>query len=67
VNNPRQIKKKVLRPSTTEVVKDTNGDLVSKVVQVVPNVDQRLGFSKEVFDRIGLPAREVPVCKKNYD
>jgi hypothetical protein len=34
---------------------------------VVPNVDQRLGFSKEVFDRIGLPAREVPVCKKNYD
>jgi branched-chain amino acid transport system substrate-binding protein len=51
----------------TEVVKDTNGDLVSKVVQVVPNVDQRLGFSKEVFDRIGLPAREVPVCKKNYD
>jgi ABC-type branched-subunit amino acid transport system substrate-binding protein len=51
----------------TEVVKDSNGDLVSKVVQVVPNVDQRLGFSKEVFDRIGLPAREVPVCKKNYD
>jgi branched-chain amino acid transport system substrate-binding protein len=51
----------------TEVVKDSNGDLVSKVVKVVPNVDQRLGFSKEVFDRIGLPAREVPVCKKNYD
>src|SRR5580693_8031894 len=46
----------------TEVVRDSNGDLVSKVVQVVPNVDQRLGFSKEVFDRIGLPAREVPVC-----
>ena len=51
----------------TEVVRDSNGDLVSKVVQVVPNVDQRLGFSKEVFDRIDLPAREVPVCKKNYD
>src|ERR1700760_1582306 len=51
----------------TEVVKDQNGDLVSKVVKVVPNVDQRLGFSKEVFDRIGLPARENPVCKKNYD
>jgi branched-chain amino acid transport system substrate-binding protein len=51
----------------TEVVRDSNGDLVSKVVQVVPNVDQRLGFSKEVFDRIGLPGREVPVCKKNYD
>jgi branched-chain amino acid transport system substrate-binding protein len=51
----------------TEAVKDQNGDLVSKVVQVVPNVDQRLGFSKAVFDRIGLPGREVPVCKRNYD
>jgi ABC-type branched-subunit amino acid transport system substrate-binding protein len=51
----------------TEVVKDKNGDLVSKVVKVVPNVDQRLGFSKAAFDRIGLPGREVPVCKKNYD
>jgi branched-chain amino acid transport system substrate-binding protein len=51
----------------TEAVKDQNGDLVSKVVQVVPNVDQRLGFSKAVFDNIGLPGREVPVCKKNYD
>ena len=51
----------------TEAVKDQNGDLVSKVVQVVPNVDQRLGFSKAVFDKIGLPGREVPACKKNYD
>jgi branched-chain amino acid transport system substrate-binding protein len=51
----------------TEVIKDKNGDLVNKVVKVVPNVDQRLGFSKAVFDRIGLPGREVPVCKKNYD
>ena len=51
----------------TEAVKDKNGDLVSKVVQVVPNVNQTLGFSKEVFDRIGLPGREIPVCKKVYD
>jgi branched-chain amino acid transport system substrate-binding protein len=51
----------------TEAVKDKKGDLVSKVVRVVPNVDQRLGFSKAVFDRIGLPGREVPVCKKDYD
>ena len=28
----------------TEVVKDKNGDLVSKVVKVVPNVDQTLGI-----------------------
>jgi branched-chain amino acid transport system substrate-binding protein len=50
----------------TEVVKDSNGDLLSKVVKVVPNVQQRLGFSKEVFDRIGLPGRDVPECKTNY-
>jgi ABC-type branched-subunit amino acid transport system substrate-binding protein len=51
----------------TEVVKDDKGDLVSKVVKVVPDVNQRLGFSKEAFDRIGLPGRENPVCKKTYD
>jgi ABC-type branched-subunit amino acid transport system substrate-binding protein len=51
----------------TEVVKDADGNLVSKVVKVVPNVQQRLGFSKEVFDRIGLPGRDVPECKKHYD
>jgi len=51
----------------TEASKDQNGNLVSKVVQVVPNVDQRLGFSKAAFEKIGLPARENPVCKKSYD
>jgi ABC-type branched-subunit amino acid transport system substrate-binding protein len=51
----------------TEVVKDDKGDLVGKVVKDVPNVQQRLGFSKEVFDRIGLPGREVPECKKTYN
>jgi branched-chain amino acid transport system substrate-binding protein len=51
----------------TEVVKDEKGDLVSKVVKVVPDVRQTLGFSKEVFNRIGLPGREVPVCQKTYN
>jgi len=51
----------------TEVVQNEKGDLVSKVVKVVPSVNQRLGFSKEVFDRIGLPGREVPECKKSYN
>jgi branched-chain amino acid transport system substrate-binding protein len=51
----------------TEVVKDKNGDLVNNVVKVAPNVDQRLGFAKAVFDGIGLPGREVPVCKKTYE
>jgi branched-chain amino acid transport system substrate-binding protein len=51
----------------TEAVKDANGDLVSKVVKVLPNVNQTLGFEPAVFAKIGLPGREVPVCKKNYD
>ena len=51
----------------TEVVKDQHGDLVNKVVKIVPNVQERLGLSKAAFDRIGLPGREVPACKKVYD
>ena len=51
----------------TEVVKDEKGDLVSKVVKLVPSVNQRLGFSKAVFDKIGLPGREVPECKRSYN
>jgi branched-chain amino acid transport system substrate-binding protein len=51
----------------TEVVKDKKGDLVNKVVKIVPNVQERLGLSKAAFDRIGLPGREVPVCKKTYE
>jgi branched-chain amino acid transport system substrate-binding protein len=51
----------------TEAVKDANGDLVSKVVKVVPNVNQTLGFDPAVFAKIGLPGREVPVCGKKYE
>src|SRR5580693_1802377 len=36
----------------TEVIKDTDGSLVNKVVKVVPNVDQRLGLSKAAFDKV---------------
>jgi branched-chain amino acid transport system substrate-binding protein len=51
----------------TEVVKDEKGDLVAKVVKVIPNVQQRLGFSKAVFDKFVPPGRENPPCKKNYE
>jgi len=51
----------------TEVVKDANGNLISKVVKVVPNVQQRLGFSKAVYDKFIPPGRTNPPCKKNYD
>jgi ABC-type branched-subunit amino acid transport system substrate-binding protein len=51
----------------TEVVKDEKGDLVSKLVKTVPNVQQRLGFSKAVYDKFVPPGRDNPPCKKNYD
>ena len=51
----------------TEVIKDQKGDLVGKVVKVVPNVQQRLGFSKAVFDKLIPPGRENPPCKKSYE
>ena len=47
----------------TEVVEDENGELVSRVVKVVENVNQTLGMDPELFATIGLPAREVPECK----
>lgn len=51
----------------TSFVTDQNGDLVSKVVKVVPNVPQTLGFDPSVFVKIGLPGRKVPVYKKSYN
>ena len=51
----------------TEVVKDEKGDLISKVVKVIPNVEERLGFSKAVFDKFVPPGRDNPPCKKSYD
>src|SRR6516162_5784811 len=51
----------------TEVVKDEKGDLVSKLVKTVPNVQQRLGFSKAVYDKFVPPGRDNPPCKKNYE
>ncbi len=47
----------------TEVVEDESGNLVSKVVKVVENVNQTLGMDPELFASIGLPARDVPECK----
>jgi branched-chain amino acid transport system substrate-binding protein len=48
----------------TEVVEDSNGALVSKVVKVVPDVHQTLGYPRDVFAKIGPPSRTNPECKK---
>jgi branched-chain amino acid transport system substrate-binding protein len=48
----------------TEVVDDGKGALFSKVVAVIPNVNQTLGYDPKVFAKIGLPSRTTPECKK---
>jgi ABC-type branched-subunit amino acid transport system substrate-binding protein len=48
----------------TEVVDDGKGALFSKVVAVVPNVNQTLGYDPAVFAKIGLPSRTTPECRK---
>jgi ABC-type branched-subunit amino acid transport system substrate-binding protein len=48
----------------TEVVDDGKGALFSKVVKVIPNVNQTLGYDPAVFAKIGRPSRTVPECKK---
>src|SRR5271168_3263953 len=48
----------------TEVVDDGKGALFSKVVKVIPNVNQTLGYDPAVFAKIGLPSRTVPECRK---
>jgi branched-chain amino acid transport system substrate-binding protein len=47
----------------TEVIEE-DGNLVNKLVKIVPNVNQTLGIDPAVFKNIGLPARDVPECKK---
>jgi ABC-type branched-subunit amino acid transport system substrate-binding protein len=48
----------------TEVVDDGKGNLFSKVVKIVPDVNQTLGYPKDVFTKIGGPTRTNPECKK---
>lgn len=47
----------------TEVVEE-DGQLVNKLIKVVPDVNQTLGIDPAVFKTIGLPSRENPECKK---
>ncbi|MGE0719303.1 MAG: ABC transporter substrate-binding protein [Alphaproteobacteria bacterium] len=46
----------------TEVAKGADGTFYNKVVKIVPGVDQRLGMSKEEFEKMGLGSRDVPNC-----
>src|SRR4029077_1679936 len=48
----------------TEVAEDGQGGLVSRVVKILPNVHQTLGYPRDVFVKIGPPSRTNPECKK---
>ena len=48
----------------TEVAEQSDGSLVSKVVKIVPDVHQTLGYPGDVFVKIGPPSRTNPECKK---
>jgi branched-chain amino acid transport system substrate-binding protein len=49
-----------------EIVEAPNGDLVSKMVKVVPNVSQTLGLDAATLAKVGLPSRTGPECKASY-
>jgi ABC-type branched-subunit amino acid transport system substrate-binding protein len=51
----------------TEVVDDGKGGLFSKVVEVMPSVNQTLGYDPTVFKQYIPPSRTNPPCKKKYD
>jgi ABC-type branched-subunit amino acid transport system substrate-binding protein len=46
----------------TEVVEGPDGNLMNKLVKVVPDVNQTLGLEPEEFRKIGLPSRDTPKC-----
>ena len=50
----------------TEVVEAPNGDLTNKMVKVIPEVRQTLGFDEAAFAKLGLPSRTNPECKTKY-
>jgi branched-chain amino acid transport system substrate-binding protein len=45
------------------VVEAPNGDLVSRMTRVVPNVSQTLGMTPAAFAAVGLPSRTNPECR----
>ena len=47
----------------TEVVEGQDGELVNRLVKVVPDVNQTLGLDEATFAEIGLPRRDAPECK----
>jgi branched-chain amino acid transport system substrate-binding protein len=60
-------KRQAIGPNfVTEVVEAPNGDLTNKMVKVIPEVRQTLGFDDAAFAKLGLPSRTNPECKAKY-
>ena len=47
----------------TEVVKGADGNLVNKVVKVIPAVNQTMGIDEAAFLKLGVANRDNPDCK----
>jgi ABC-type branched-subunit amino acid transport system substrate-binding protein len=45
------------------VVEAPNGDLVSQMTKVIPNVSQTLGMTPQQFAAVGTPSRTNPECR----
>lgn len=50
----------------SEVIENTDGTLSTKMVKMVPSVNQTLGIDPAAFAKIGLPSRDVPACQASY-
>lgn len=50
----------------SEVVELPDGNLATKMVAIVENVNQTLGIDPAAFAEIGLPSRDIPACKASY-
>jgi hypothetical protein len=60
-------KRQAIGPNfVTEVVEAPNGELTNKMVKVIPEVRQTLGFEEAAFAKLGLPSRTNPECKTKY-
>jgi ABC-type branched-subunit amino acid transport system substrate-binding protein len=60
-------KRQAIGPNfVTEVIEAPNGELTNKMVKVIPEVRQTLGFEEATFAKLGLPSRTNPECKTKY-
>ncbi|MEM9063207.1 MAG: ABC transporter substrate-binding protein [Pseudomonadota bacterium] len=50
----------------SEVIEDSNGNLVNQFISMDPAVPQTLGMDAAKFASLGAPSRENPACQSSY-